>query len=54
MLLSSHGLLTLLFIALRAKLAVAPSLGKSREHQRHCREPLDAGTVRPVVVAKLI
>jgi len=34
---TSQGRPPLLFIALRAKLAVDPSLGKNRGHRTHCR-----------------
>jgi len=46
---TGQGRPPLLFIAPRAKLAVAPSLGKNRGHRTHCREPPDAGTVRLVL-----
>jgi len=44
----SHGQDTLLFIALRAKLAVAPSLGKTRDDRTRWSKRPDAGPQRPV------
>ena len=49
MLTSSQGRPPLLFIAPRAKLVVAPSLGKTRGHRTRCREPPDAQLQRPVL-----
>ena len=49
MLNTSQGWPPLLFIAPRAKLAVAPSLGKTRGHRTRCRERPDAQPHRPVL-----